>query len=34
KGRAIFRAVALAEAGLTTNGPSKDDGQITDQEAE
>jgi len=33
KGRAIFRAVALAEAGLSTNLSSQDDGKTTDQEA-
>jgi anthranilate synthase component 1 len=41
KGRAIFRAVSLAEAGLSTKLPAslpsslsnKDDGQATDQEA-
>jgi anthranilate synthase component 1 len=33
KGRAIFRAVALAEAGLSTNLSNQDDGETTDQEA-
>lgn len=33
KGRAIFRAVALAESGLSTNLSTKDNGETTDQEA-